>query len=102
MTGEVSVDRECGPSSEPDDTYFIHRFCPLRDADHGVVAEYVYASRSNRELLSERHELRFANPSMVAVALRRAGFHEVSVVDSESISPFVRGTRPIVHTGDNR
>jgi SAM-dependent methyltransferase len=92
MTGAVNVDREPGPSGEPDDTYFIHRFRRLQDADHGVVADYVYASRAHCELLSEQHELRFANPSIVAGALLQSGFNQVSMGEPKSISPFVVGT----------
>jgi SAM-dependent methyltransferase len=92
MTGAVNVDREPGPSGEPDDTFLIHRFRPLYDFERRVYADYVYVSRTYRELLSEQHELRFANPSIIADALRRAGFQGVSVVDSNSISPFVIGT----------
>jgi SAM-dependent methyltransferase len=91
MAGAVNIDREHGPSAEPDDTCFIHRFRSLRDAEHRVVADYVYASRAHHELLSEQHELRFANPSIVADAMARSGFHEITVVDPESISPFVLG-----------
>jgi SAM-dependent methyltransferase len=91
MTGAVNVDCEPGPSGEPDDTYFIHRFRPLQDADHRVVANYVYASRAHGEILSEEHELRFANPSMVTGAMLQSGFEEVSTINGVSISPFVRG-----------
>ncbi len=91
MTGAVNIDREPGPSGEPDDTLFIHRFRPLRDAQHLVVADYVYASPAHRELLSEQHQLRFAKPSVIVEALRNALFHEVGVVNSTSISPFVPG-----------
>ncbi len=91
MTGAVHVDREPGPSGEADDTFFIHRFRPLHDAAHRVIADYVYASCAHSELLSEQHELRFANPSLISDALRRAGFQEVTVVNPTSISPFVIG-----------
>src|SRR5207237_6249481 len=40
MTGAVSVDVEPGRSGEPDDTYFIHRFTPLRHLEHRVSAHY--------------------------------------------------------------
>jgi SAM-dependent methyltransferase len=91
MTGAVNIDREPGPSAEPDDTCFIHRFRPLCDAEHRVFADYVYASRTHQELLSEQHELRFANPSFIALAMRRSGF-EVRIRNIESISPFIVGT----------
>lgn len=91
MTGEVNIEREVGPAGQPDDTFFIHRFRSLHDAGHRVVAEYVYASRAYQEVLSEEHELRFANPLGIANALRRAGFKEVAVVNSASIAPFVTG-----------
>jgi SAM-dependent methyltransferase len=93
MTGSVNVDCEAGPTGEPNDTYLIHRFHPLQDTGHTVIAEYVYASCSNRELLSDRHQLRFANPSIVADALRHACFREVSVVNVTSVAPFVLGRR---------
>jgi len=98
MTGAVNIEREPGPSGEPGDTYFIHQFRPLQDADHRVVAAYVYASCAHGELLSEEHELRFANPSIVTDALLKSGFAEISISDSKSISPFVIGTQPIVTT----
>lgn len=93
MTGAVNVDHELGPSGEPDDTLFIHRFRPFHDAENRVMADYVYASRGHRELLFESHQLRFANPGVIADALRGSGFQEVVVVNSSSISAFVMGTR---------
>jgi SAM-dependent methyltransferase len=92
MTGAVNIDREPGPSAEPDDTYFIHRFRPLRDAEHRVVADYIYASRAHGEIMAEQHELRFANPSVVAEAMGRTGFHQVHMLNAASISPFIIGT----------
>lgn len=91
MNGAVNVDRESGPSGEPDDTIFIHRFQPLHGVEHRVLAEYVYASRVHRDLLNERHALRFANVSVIEAAVRRAGFQSLAVVNSISISPFVSG-----------
>jgi SAM-dependent methyltransferase len=92
MTGAVNVDREPGSSGVPDDTCLIHRFRPLHDAENRVMADYVYASREHRELFFESHQLRFANPSVIADALRGSGFQEVVVVNSSSISAFVTGT----------
>jgi SAM-dependent methyltransferase len=91
MTGAVNVDRESSPSGEPDDTFFIHRFRPLHDPEHRVYADYVYANRSYRELLFEQHELRFADPSIVADAMRRVGLHQVRVVTTKPVTPFVIG-----------
>jgi SAM-dependent methyltransferase len=91
MTGAVKIDCEPGPSGEPDDIYFIHRFLPLNDPEHRVHADYVYTSVALSELLYERHELRFAEPLIVADALWRSGFQEVRIVNSPSISPFVMG-----------
>jgi SAM-dependent methyltransferase len=93
MTGAVNVDVEPGPAGEPEDTYFIHRFRPLHDVDHRVIADYVYASRANGDLLTERHELRLANPQVLANAFDTAGFRNVRVVNSSSLSPFVCGNR---------
>lgn len=93
MTGAVRVDREPGPGGEPDDTLFIHRFVSHRDAEHRVTAEYVYASQAYGELLMERHELRFASPGLIEKVLQRAGFREVSVINSASVSPFLVGKR---------
>lgn len=93
MTGEVNVDREPGSSSEPDGTLFIHRFRPLHDTEHRVVADYVYVSQEHGELLSEQHELRFANPSLIADVVRRAGFGEVRVVCLTPVTPFVVGRK---------
>jgi SAM-dependent methyltransferase len=94
MSGAVNVEREVGPSGQPDDTFFIHRFRPLHDAEHRVIADYVYASRAHREVLSEEHELRFADPLLIADTLRRAGFQEVAVINSASIAPFVIAGTP--------
>jgi SAM-dependent methyltransferase len=91
MTGAVNVDRELGPSGESDDTFFFHRFCPLGDSEHRVSGDYIYVSCAHREILSERHELRFANPSIIVDVLRGAGFQEVSTINPTSISPFVIG-----------
>lgn len=93
MTGAVRVDREPGPAGEPDDTIFIHRFRPLGDAEQGVEADYVYASRALGELLTERHHLRCCDPHLVAAAMRAAGLAEVEVVDPTSLSPFVVGRK---------
>jgi SAM-dependent methyltransferase len=91
MNGAVNFDREPGPGGEPDDTLFIHRFRPLHDANHCAIADFVYASRVYCELVSEQHELRFANAPLMAESLRRAGFREVNVLNLTSISPFVLG-----------
>jgi SAM-dependent methyltransferase len=95
MTGAVNIDREPGPSGEPDDTYFIHRFRALQHNEHRAVADYIYISRAHRELVTEQHDLRFTNPSIVADFLINFGFDEVRMVNSKSLSPFVIGTRPI-------
>jgi SAM-dependent methyltransferase len=89
MTGAVNVDIEPGPSGEPDDTYFIHRFKPLHDVEHRVLADYVYASRANGDLLVEQHELRFADAKKIADACVHAGFRRLAVINSGSVSPFV-------------
>jgi SAM-dependent methyltransferase len=93
MTGEVNVDREPGSSGEPDGTLFIHRFHPLRDAEHRVLADYVYVSREHDELLSEQHELRFASPSLIGDAVRRAGFDEIRLACLTPVTPFVLGRK---------
>lgn len=93
MTGEVNVDREPASSGEPDGTLFIHRFRPLRDGEHRVVADYVYVSQEHGELLSEQHELRFASPSVIADAMRRAGFGDVRVACLTPVTPFVLGRK---------
>lgn len=92
MTGAVNVDREPSPSGEPDDTFFIHRFKPLHDAEHRVHADYVYANRTHRELLSEQHELRFAHVPVITNALRRAGFGQTRMIGLRPITPFVIST----------
>jgi SAM-dependent methyltransferase len=93
MTGAVNVDVEPGPAGELDDTYFIHRFRPLRDVEHRVIADYVYASRANGDLLTEQHELRFANLSILRIAFHTAGFERIRVVNSSQVSPFGIGIR---------
>lgn len=89
MTGEVNIDRERGPGNEPDDIYFIHRFSPMRDSAHRVIADYIYASHAHHELFSDRHILGFSNPSLISAALVQSGFAETNIVNSKSISPFV-------------
>lgn len=89
MTGSVNVDVEAGPSGEPADTYFIHRFTPLHDVDHRVLADYVYVSKANRELLVEQHVLRFAFPRVVTDIARAAGFTNAHVFNSSAVAPFV-------------
>lgn len=91
MMGAVKVDREPTCLGGPDDIFFIHRFRPLHDAEHRVVADYVYASCAYHELLVEQHELRFANALLVADAARSAGFGTVNIINPTSISPFVVG-----------
>lgn len=91
MTGAVNVDVEAGPDGEPRDTYFIHRFRPLYDGEHRVIADYVYASRSNKDLLTEQHRLLFANPTVLEHAIRIAGFRCGGVINSFAISPFIVG-----------
>ena len=91
MTGAVNIDREAGPSGEPDDTLLIHRFRPQHDEGHTVIADYVYASCAGRELLSEQHQLRSANPSMITATLQRVGLRDVRVVNEGTLSPFVTG-----------
>lgn len=89
MRGAVNVDVEPGPSGEAEDTFFIHRFEALGDAEHGFVADYVYASRACGELLVDRHQLRFGNAALIADVLRGAGFMDVRGEGAGSISPFV-------------
>lgn len=93
MTGGVNVDVEPGPAGESDDTYFIHRFRPLHDVEHRVIADYVYASRATGDLLTEQHELRFAHPSALTDAFRSAGFQQTRVVNSLELAPFIVDTR---------
>ncbi len=54
---------------------FLHRFrsSPGRRSTMSSPITYA-ASRAYHELLSEEHELQFANPSMVAAALIQSGF----------------------------
>lgn len=91
MTGAVNVDREPGPSGEPDNTLFIYRFRALHDTEHRVIAEYVYVSPALGEILCEQHELRFASPVVILNVLRAAGFQGVHVVNCDSVSPFLVG-----------
>lgn len=94
MSGAVRVDREPGPSGEPDDTLFIHRFVVSGGDEVRVQAEYVYASQAFGELMTERHVLRFCDPRIIADTMRAVGLVNVVVVDPTSVSPFVMGTRP--------
>ena len=93
MTGAVNVDREPSSKGEPDDTFFIHRIRPLRDPEHRVQADYVYASQEHAELLAEQHELKFAHPTLIGDAMRRAGFDEVRTTSLVPVTPFVIGLK---------
>ena len=93
MTGAVNIDREAGPSGQPDDTLLIHRFRPMHDEGHTVIADYVYASGTALELFSEQHQLTSANPSTITAVLQRAGLRDIRVVNEGSLSPFVTGVR---------
>ena len=91
MIGAVNIDREAGPSGEPDDTLLIHRFRPQHEEGHTVIADYIYASCAARELLSEQHQLTSTSPSMIIAALQCAGLRDIRVVNEGSLSPFVTG-----------
>jgi SAM-dependent methyltransferase len=91
MDGAVNVDIESGPNGELSDTVFVHKFHPLRDSEHRITAQYVYVSRTHKELLAEHHALRFGSPLMISSSLWHAGFREVSIINPTSISPFVLG-----------
>ncbi len=91
MTGAVNIDREAGPSGEPNDTLLIHRFRPQHDEGHTVIADYIYASCAAGELLTEQHQLISASPSMIIPALQHAGLRDVRVANEGSLSPFVTG-----------
>lgn len=94
LTGAVNIDREPSASGEPDDTLFIHRFRPLHDTEHRVLADYVYVSRENGELLCEQHLLRFADPKLIASVMERVGFRQMRVTTLNPMTPFVIGTLP--------
>ena len=96
MIGAVNIDREAGPSGEPDDTLLIHRFQPRHDDSHTVIADYVYVSCAGGELLSEQHQLNLANPSLTIAALQRAGLCDVRIINEGSLSPFVTGVRAAI------
>jgi SAM-dependent methyltransferase len=93
MTGAVNVDVEPGPAGEPDDTYFIHRFRALRDVEHRVVADYVYASKATGDLLTEHHELKFASLLLLKRAFDVGGFQHTYMINSRVIAPFISGRR---------
>ena len=93
MRGAVQIDQEPGPSGEPNDTLLIHRFQPRHDNTHTVYADYVYVSLASGELLSERHQLNLAHPSLVASALQRAGLSEIRLINEGTLSPFVTGVK---------
>lgn len=93
LTGAVNIDREPGPSGRPDDTLFIHRFRPIHDNEHQVLADYVYVSGEHRELVYEQHLLRFASPSVVAASLQRVGFVEPRVITVQNgMTPIITAT----------
>ncbi len=99
--GRLMEDREAGPGGEPDDVIFLYRFQPTGGPEDGLLAEYVYACKSSRELLHEQHPLSVADARAVAERVRQAGFTEVSLFDSfrqdtfvGSPSPFIVGYKP--------
>jgi hypothetical protein len=89
MTGKVNIDRERGPSDEPGDTLFIHRFSPQRNSTHRVIADYIYVSKTYNELFSDHHILEFSNPLVITEALLQSGFREVSAIEITAVSPFL-------------
>jgi SAM-dependent methyltransferase len=93
MTGAVNIDRELGPSAEPDDTFLIHQFLPIPGTGHRVAARYVYASRAHGELLCEEHLLNFASPSVISDAMIKCGFTQLSIMNPASMSPFISGLK---------
>jgi len=99
--GRLLEDREAGPGGEPDDIILLYRFQGTGGPEDGLLAEYVYACKSSRELLHEQHSLRVANARAVAERVRQAGFTDVELFDSfrqdafvGSPSPFIVGYRP--------
>lgn len=91
MVGVPRVDKEPGPSGQPDDILFIHRFRPQPGPSAEVLADYIYVGQSAGELLVEQHHLRCCDPELVAQTMREAGLSDVSIVDLMSVSPFVSG-----------
>jgi SAM-dependent methyltransferase len=98
VQGDVMEDREPGPTGAPDDVVFLYRFARLDGEDLPMSAEYVYACKSQNELVHDRHLLHMADASAVAECMREVGFGGVRVYDSwrrdaltGSASPFVSG-----------
>lgn len=91
MVGVPRIDREPGPDGRVDDILFIHRFSPQPAPDSDVLADYIYVGESAGELLIEQHRLRCCDPQLVADTLRAAGLVDVSIVDPNTVSPFVTG-----------
>lgn len=96
VDGQVMEDREPGPGGEPDDVVFLYRFTRLDGDDLPMSAEYIYASKSLNELVSERHVLHMADAGAVGQCAREAGFEQVEIFDSWRRDPFQRSPCPFV------
>jgi 2-polyprenyl-3-methyl-5-hydroxy-6-metoxy-1,4-benzoquinol methylase len=92
-TGDVTIELPDASDGESSESVFVFRFQRAAGVDAAMTAEYVYASRLNSDLVCERHDLRFANPSFVADAMTKCGL-ETAVINPGSIAPFVVGAVP--------
>jgi SAM-dependent methyltransferase len=94
--GDVLEDHEPGPDASANDVTFLYRFQAADGPDHPMLAEYVYACKSTRELLYEQHLLKMADAHEVAECLRGVGFRDVELFDSWRREPFQRSPNPFI------
>lgn len=95
-TGDVFEDREPGQDGSPDDVLLIYQFARAAERNHDLRAQYVYACRSERELVCEEHVLHVADAHSLTRLAAEAGFVKIAVYDSWREEPFARSVTPFV------
>lgn len=101
-SGRLQEDREVGPQGELNDVLFLYRFTREGQQEPTLLADYVYACHSLKELLFETHRLCAADVLRVAELAAMAGFEQIKVYDNwrraplrDSLSPFLVARREI-------
>lgn len=80
MNGIVHEDREVGPTGEPDDIVLLFRFNAA--GQDQATARYVYACKSQGELMWEEHLLTVADAQLLAEEAVAVGFESVRLQGS--------------------
>lgn len=96
VDGRLLEDRELGPGGEPGDVVFFYRFTQLDGEDLPMRAEYVYACKSQNELLHEQHLLRMADARVVSACAREVGFGDIELYDSWRRDPLRSSPSPFL------